>query len=146
MKLEDNVCTIEQAKRLVELGVRLKTYFIWSACKELVIRDPRNDNRWYLPNPPGYYYPAPSVTELGVLLPWGIRVNDDDIVELEQYNIYRLLIWKVHNKAFNADYFNDENTPLINRWSSENLSKILTDRVIVLLENEYIKPEELNGN
>jgi len=55
MKLEDQVCSFEQARKLTELGVTLDTTFHWES-----------------------FYPALTVAELGVLLqPYTVVRNVD---------------------------------------------------------------------
>jgi hypothetical protein len=68
MKLEHQVCTLEQAKKLHTLGLREKSYFVWHDRKlknprgELYIRDRAEFDGT---NP---IYSAFSCAELGVML------------------------------------------------------------------------------
>jgi len=79
MKLENQVCTLEQAKEFDELGLKLVSYFVWaqtgiyktSDTYVLISRD-KSVNL-------GYFYkntmPAYSCAELEVLLPQRITID-----------------------------------------------------------------------
>jgi len=43
MKIEDQVCSIEQAKRLVELGISQNAYFSWVGDESHTVVDPGNE-------------------------------------------------------------------------------------------------------
>lgn len=80
MKLEDQVCTLEQAKKLKELGVSIDTYATWYQNREfpdmIELDCCSNPNETSCLSVTMYdEYPAPSVAELGVLLPKDIYVG-----------------------------------------------------------------------
>ncbi len=70
MKLEQQVCNLELAKKLKELGVKQESYFTW-----VHWRDDSEDDGWdvyHFDNPShtmGVDYSAFTVAELGELLP-----------------------------------------------------------------------------
>lgn len=144
--INQTVCTLDQGNRLVELGVVLDTNLYWidvpkDTQNPLInpgIRLVQNTN-WAKDQAGFKSYPAPSCAELGVLFPPYLILENP----LDGPMNYNLLIWKVTNKAFNVDYFNDENNILMNRWSSDNLASVMVDRIINLIENNHIKPEDL---
>jgi hypothetical protein len=63
MKLEDQVCSFEQAERLKNLIAALQTYFCYSDTGRIFIREAFSDIF-----PEAIFYPAPTVAEFGVLL------------------------------------------------------------------------------
>ena len=73
MKLEYQVCTLEQAKRLKELGVEAESLWIWLKNDaddlpfELMLWDDEISAEFYT------YYNAYSCAELGVMLPEKIK-------------------------------------------------------------------------
>lgn len=81
MKLEDQVCSLELAKRLKELGVKLESLFYWHYWD--------NRNTWTL-EPAGRYkdeepfFFAFTVAELGAMLPARVSRNIADQSERGQ--------------------------------------------------------------
>lgn len=72
MKLEQQVCTLEQAKKLKELGVEQKVLYQWKVndVQTVVIDTPMA--MWierYVPPVGNAFYAAFTVAELGVMLP-----------------------------------------------------------------------------
>lgn len=73
MKLEDQVVSLDLAKRLKELGVKQKSHFIWANGGYKWFVSP--DHEIIRINDPGYAQPWPSaftVAEMGEMLPPGI--------------------------------------------------------------------------
>jgi hypothetical protein len=73
MNLEQQVCSLELAKRLKELGVRQKSYFVYA--KEVLVPEFRyggyaetRPDIWKLIEP--FIYSAYTVSELGELIKW----------------------------------------------------------------------------
>ncbi len=68
MKLENQACTLKQAKEFDELGLKLESYFVWDTGASQARLIPRHNLEI-----PGILYPksiaAYSCAELGVLLP-----------------------------------------------------------------------------
>lgn len=82
MKLEDQVVSLDLAKRLKELGVKQKSHFIWANGGYKWFVSP--DHEIIRINDPGYAQPWPSaftVAELGEMLPHNYstwrRTNND---------------------------------------------------------------------
>lgn len=82
MKIKEQVCTLEQARRLSELGAKLDTVFKWiveekgrenSPSAEIIysglVTEPAD----------GILLPAPNSSELGMLLPSMIMLDDEDL-------------------------------------------------------------------
>lgn len=134
MKIEDQVCTEEQARDLQKLGVRLETVYSWSKQvsyfdgKEFVnylLRLTKEKNCCDLE-----FIPAPTVAELGVLLGgwlYHIRV-DIGLCDNDETTGFCKFCF-----AFEGEYFQYFKTEAQTR----------AEALIWLLENEYIKPGDL---
>lgn len=126
---EDKVCTLEQSKRLVELGVVLETEKYWE--------NSRYTGRIYQVIPENerseVNFPAPDAAELGKLLPyiihkkgynfmpwirktgkggWMVRIEDsyNEVIFQNQENtlagsLCAALIWLIENNKNNYLYF-----------------------------------------
>jgi hypothetical protein len=71
MELEKQCCTVEQAKELVQLGVKIKTINIWyfdTNLHEWKITGWETQYYWESSNLTIEWYPAYTVAELGILL------------------------------------------------------------------------------
>lgn len=86
MKLESQVCSLELARNLKELGVRQESLFAWyqkgsyfSGDKHYEAEAPYVDNNYGEPNdfPQKLLCAAFTVAELGEMLPWEIGVHFD---------------------------------------------------------------------
>ena len=82
MKLEDQVCSLDLAKRLKELGVRQESYFKWSSLKDVVlgplVPNDLENLKHHLPNimnNEAQIFAAFTVAELGEMLPPIIEVG-----------------------------------------------------------------------
>jgi len=81
MKLEDQVCSFDQARKLTELGVTLDTTFHWECFNfetpKLAYLEAEDVIALY--DYPESFYPALTVAELGVLLqPYTVVRNVDN--------------------------------------------------------------------
>lgn len=75
MEIEKQVCSLENSKRLKELGVVRESLFFWELNKankyfkgKVTFGDPSLENSWAIP------FPAYTVAELGEMLPEGLIV------------------------------------------------------------------------
>ena len=84
MNLEEQVCSLELAKELDRLGVKVPSHFYWNA------KDENIDAFWLTSNPyEGYSkYPAYSVAELGGMLP------EDMVQTLKWKGLWYCESWK----------------------------------------------------
>jgi len=126
MKPEEKVPTLEQCKRLVEIGVVLKTERYWETDEMLddpawpcIIYswDASDDSRYKK-------YPAPDVAELGMQLP-NVKIERSDGN------------WWYYFDEFNNGTYSAKN------YKTE--AKARCAALIWLIENGYFKPETL-GN
>jgi hypothetical protein len=69
MKLEEQVVSLELAKKLKEMGVKQESYFGWDEFGNL------NDIYYYDKYPGHYFFSAFTVAELGEMLPPGINID-----------------------------------------------------------------------
>ncbi len=121
MKPEDKVCTLEQAKRLVELGVVLETEKYWCDLKPWQLKQ-RYHSKSLLKK--GVILPAPDVAELGDILPVEIWENDKCIFQFDD-------IGKLDTDCY---VFNRSKSFL----KTEAQSRCAT--LIWLIENGHVKP------
>lgn len=142
MKIEDQVCTSEQAQQLVELGVVLKTEKEWWIfginVKSLTISQPgyNFDNWKILPK----IFSAPNVAELGILLP--------DEILIEDY-LCELKLQKYGNDSWVTGYSQirtDEKKSIEYQMSAGEYTTEAQARcaaLIWLIENKYLDIGEL---
>lgn len=78
MNLEDQVCALEYAKRLAELGVNKMSYFEWLKAPHKNDYDAWEVKPIYPKQVQNLGLPAYSVAELGVMLPQFIDFKSDD--------------------------------------------------------------------
>lgn len=79
MKIEDQVCSLESAKRLKELGVEQESHFYWCLCNHYSyphVQDASNLNKRFGPDNWRDKYPSAfTVGEMGEMLPWDIIIS-----------------------------------------------------------------------
>lgn len=132
MNLEWKVPTLEQCKKLVKLGVVLDTEKSWTEDRRLLFSDLilRSDIK---------RFPAPDVAELGELLPTSILVPDNHGIKYK----YHLRLKKT-GTGFRVSYINHIgdifHTELLMTEAQARCAAL-----IWLIENGYIKPEDING-
>jgi hypothetical protein len=136
MKIENQVCSPEQAKELAERGVKIKTVFrhgFWV--------DESYNTIFHSSEPKGYgffngytFFPAPTVAELGVLLPCYIEVESigpgDD--GKRYFSSFR------DDEGFRSEFANEYTSDL---YATEAQARAAA--LIWLLDNKYIKQEDL---
>ncbi len=117
MKLEDKVCTLEQAKRLVELGVVLDaanhwTHLAWS--KPTLSNSKAGKSAVEL----DLEYPAPDVAELGELL--------------GNYNVLRIGdTWMLYHKGYSLQV-------IVEFLEPKTEAQARVDALIWLIENNCL--------
>jgi hypothetical protein len=130
MKLEDQVCSLEYAQRLKELGVKQESLFYYSMCNhcaeeykisleetlELAQGTTHENN-----------YSAFTVAELGEMLPDKLKIK------IEKYSI------KKNERYFNLVYYNFS----INEFSigieRDKEADARTEMLIYLIEKKYME-------
>lgn len=141
MKLENQVCTIEQAKKLHELGVKAESYFVWAKINNEWRLVPKDGDIMY-----GEHYHAYSCAELGVLLPSYI---------IEASTQYKLWYWQekeiiypsiaiiIHN-GYGEIGFCGRNETLVIDAKHQYEAHGKAELLIRLIESGHVKPEELS--
>jgi hypothetical protein len=71
MKIENQVCSLEQAKRLKELGISQDSYFLFGADGQLT-------EGWSVEGTETEFFAAYTTAELGMLLPERITTHTED--------------------------------------------------------------------
>lgn len=137
MKLSDQVCTLEQAARLKELGVLQSSLFWWTfgGEKPAILYEDRVSQSTYL-----WIYctqkpiSAFTVAELGQMLPESFDLEDG-----HNWSWYHRHNWKGHSVGYSAYGAK----PIEQVWyKTEVESK--GDMLIYLLEKNIINAEEAN--
>ncbi len=142
MKVEDQVCTIEQAKRFVELGIRLQTYFQWEVpdnadrsesetCALSITSSAMKKNI--------NTYPAPSAAELGELLPAVVSLEEEDLFIQGSLGNRR---GEFHYIWFQSSLDNVE-WELFPAIEKDTEAEARAEALIWLIENEFVKIEDL---
>ncbi|MBU2513458.1 hypothetical protein KJ966_19120 [bacterium] len=142
MKIENQVCSVDQAKRLVELGIRLQTFFQW----ELPVNTKRSDPDVFslsvvssIPGKKVISYPAPSVAELGELLPTVISLEEEDLFIQGSLGKRR---GEFHYIWFQSSLDNVE-WELFPAIEKDTEAEARAEALIWLIENDYVKLEDL---
>lgn len=125
--IEEQVCLYEQAVKIKELGVELDTYFIYLDgfdFKQELTRKISGEI-------PGHVkiYPAPTVAELGVLLPCGIECEN---------TFYHLFISKPKAGGAVVEYVFGNGETILSIYRSIE-AHARAEAFIWLIENGYIK-------
>lgn len=127
MKLEDQCCTLQQAKRLKELGIEQISYFIWG--ERGVITE-----GWSVEGYEDTFYAAYNVAELGLMLPKSLPLNDG-----HHWAFYHRHCWKGESVGYSA-----YGRPSIEQDWFVTEAEARATMIIGLLENALVTAEEIN--
>lgn len=132
MKLEDQVVSLELAKRLKELCVKQESIFWWGGidrmsiwCDHVKNDLPEQENRFT-------WIPAYTVAELGEMLP--IEVDGNFLLQSKINGFY--------NIEYSKNNFNRSLDGII-RLSAINEAHARGSMVIYLIENNFLDPKNL---
>ena len=133
MKIQDQVCTLEQAKKLKELGVEQKVLWQWKVnnVQSVVISTPMAF--WidtYVPSVGNVFYAAFTVAELGVMLPIS-------------FISFKVTAGKEFSCAKLKDNYPEIDFSFTSKFGT-NEAEARAEMLIYLLENKLIKAEEVN--
>jgi hypothetical protein len=130
MELKDQVCSLELAQKLKELGVKQNSLFkyVFSYSENFSFKPKIYYNICYNN---GGTVSAFTVAELGVMMPSIITRNKSIAREFANKNVY---IYEVQYSDINQSTISSEAT------EADARAKML----IYLLENNYIKVEDIN--
>jgi hypothetical protein len=124
MRIEDQVCSKDQGRKLFKLGVKIQTIYEWweHSCGNYDLN--RSPTPGFIEIPNGTkIYAAPTVAELGILLSGYIVIRYQFDSE-----------WRIYTP---------DGKELIQFLSSENEALARAEALILLLGNEYLKSEDL---
>ncbi len=141
MKIEEQVCSYSQAKRLAELGLRLPTLFHWVPGEKSGDAVPAFLGDQDLPDSVAKeQYPAPTVAELGLLLPTEISLDDEDLYLQGTIGNRRREFYYIWFQS-SIDNVEWELFPSIEK---ETEAVARAEALIWLIENEFVKVENLS--
>lgn len=131
MIIEDQVCSLEFAKRLKELGIKQDSLFFWIKEEKPYIWYNSNNYPIHIEK---FYYSAFTCSELGEILPAILYSNKESLPDA----VFETL--KNEQNRWLASYFIKHSTPpkiaIIDDTEVDARAKML----IHLLENGLIKP------
>lgn len=130
MDIEKRVATLEQSRKLKELGVEINSHMVWY---ELSIKTPVKQwgiiERWLAERNSEVMIPAPTAEEIAELLP--DEILDDDIP-------YQILTYKrkgIYHVNCNNSFFDIQ----LYLSREKSLTHALASMLIWLIENNHIK-------
>lgn len=128
MKLEDQVCSLELAKRLKEIGVKQESYFYYTTCNDCTKE--YGSQEWSLEEgiSHGENISAFTIAELGEMLPSLIGPDLD----------YYLKIDKVKDGWLVA-YVKNDNLPPLAFYDGTKEADVRSKLLIHLIENKLIE-------
>ncbi|MDF2189306.1 hypothetical protein [Paraflavitalea sp. CAU 1676] len=133
MKIENQVCTLEQAKRLKELGVMQCGYFLWSKTGEL---KPDDYNNWDPVDPASSF----TVAELGAMLPGKFQYKDEEcFVDSTKYCTDITWLAGIH-----TTWAHEKPVVAKKYFSGQTEAQVRATMLIYLLEKKVITAEEVN--
>ena len=173
MNLKDQVCLIEQAKKLNKLGIKYDSYFYYAEYQDdylkehnIIIFDKNNeivDNsrkdimRSLYTEKAVLFYPAFSVAELDELLPKKLFLEDHGTMFISKDALYHgVSLYQLYPNGYNHEYFETgyiesagSNATLKNKYyekygDTEAESK--ANLLLFLLETEKVNIEDINSN
>ena len=124
MKLENQVVSLELAKKLKELGFKQDSLYYWAEDENFIVTKDKIENSqdWR----DNYFIPAYTVPELGEMLP--LKIDDEDLT------IWREKGFESWDVAYSTLARKEE------VWEqSKNLVDAMAKMAIYLLENNLIK-------
>ncbi len=140
MRLEEQVCSMEQAKKLVDLGLQLSTCYYWLEQGNVGMETQTLLSESDITSiADAHFYPAPTVAELGILLPTEITDEDEDYYLQGSIGDRRgefFYIW-FQSALDNIEW---ELFPAIEK---DTEAEARAEALIWLLENGMVKPENL---
>ena len=134
MTLEQQVCSLEPARRLKELGVNQESYFAWHSAIPGV---EKLDSRYLIGQYPGLTtYAAFTASELLHLLPGAIKTRHGSA------NLTYIRILSTQEHLFDYTYATpdiwDDTTAVGAQYESTNAANNLAFLLIYLIENKLI--------
>ena len=135
MKLEQQCCSLELAKKLKELGVKQESYFYWLEYKSFPVKPWQLETKESLKNVnyPEKAISAFTVAELGEMLPWRIEAKGF---------LYTLYQDKGGKPWYWVDYRNGESTytkfDILAATESDTEADARAKMLVYLIENKLV--------
>lgn len=144
MKIEEQVCTLEQAKKLKKLKLSQDSYFQWKCnnVQNVVVEKTMTDMIDRSLPTLNKNYAAFTVSELGVMLPIEVK---------NAYLNYRFDHMGDYHVQYMIDNKEEQDLVLVHNdflvWKTSNISEAQAraTMLIYLLENNLITSEEVNN-
>jgi hypothetical protein len=134
MKVEEQVCSLELAKKLKELGVGQNGLYVWvdnnHAGWEVEL-----ETETVLPVYPSGYCVAFTVAELGELLPLCVETDPGTDGLLRCYKL---------DEAWQVGYFDMENNEYVDAVEADTEADARAKMLIYLLENKLVDATQLS--
>jgi hypothetical protein len=128
MRLEDQVCALEYSKRLDELGVKRESLF-YHQISSSYLGEHHSIRIWFQPRIDyGKEYHAYTVAELGEMLP------------------NMSMSFRAYNKIYSQENWLIQCSHYESNLSSDSEANARAKMLIHLIENGYVKVEELNND
>jgi len=136
MKHSDQVCSLELAKKLKELGIKQESLFVWEYYDEncyaikyfpYAVNNTMTDIIYSIK-----FYSAFTSSELGEMLPAAIQSDD------KSQSHYKLDICKSHDNRWLVAYFKDFNLPPMIALIADKEADARAKTLIYLIENNLL--------
>lgn len=146
MSNEWKVATLEQCKRLVELGVKLKTEKYWYAPDSELCTIPQLEEDWLNWKILRGLFPAPDVAELGKMLPQSITAGINYTHGKGGFRIPDMYFVKFSHGSgsYYCNYSKIAGHKAICEVSGPTEAQARCAALIWLIENGHLKPDEIN--
>lgn len=136
MKLESQVCSLELAKRLKELGVKQNSIFYYQGTKDEIEREHGMILEFgkVLQHKEADFFSAFTVAEFGEMLP--VKISANDVGEESTYGETWLTI--EHSDGWWVSYENSNHQMLVEQCNAATEAEARAKMLVYLLENQLI--------
>jgi len=143
-KIENQVCTFEQAKKFTEWGIELQSYFVWLRTKpsdKSPIYIYKIYPRWLAEQEnDSMYLNAYSCAELGTMLPDSLVRKEDNFYPVARWRLFQMET----STDYRAAYFENGGWSAIYKGEQQkHEAHAKADLLLLLLRKKIIKPEDL---
>ena len=138
--IENQVCTLRQARKFDELGLKLESYFVW------IKKDDRWQiiarHRWKTKLWTEQIYPAFSCAEVGILLPFCIDVKGEPLV----YQCHKFERPWLHVNNYETGYYTVPNAAGFDylKYKNQHECHAKSDLLLHILRFKNITPDNLD--
>jgi len=130
MKIEQQVVSLELAKKLKELGVKQESVFAYQG-QQIVSLPSLSPHEW------AKCIPAFTVAELGEMLPKAIKkLSVQGVPQKSDYYLY--ISWSDHDQKWRYTYSNPTYNACVDMWFEATEADARAKMLVYLLENRLI--------